>query len=213
MSDGNMESGAPRRVFPAVSWRYRVLAIVATIIVSLDQFTKHKMVSFFGGIEGGRKVVVPGFFDLVLAHNPGAAWSVFADLKPDVLRVAMFVAISVGASIVVILFAHRARHEQKLLIWSLALILGGAIGNLVDRVLAGTVVDFLEFYSRAGWMVHALKCNASWGCRFPAFNVADSAITVGTTLLILSSMLPSAKPPAPPAVDPAPPVADPNLLS
>ena len=205
MPDESLESSTLPRVDPAMAWKYRVLGIVAAVLVVADQIAKHKMVAFFHGVEGGRRVVIPGFFDLVLAHNPGAAWSVFADLKPDGLRIAMFVAISVGASIVVVLFAHRARSEQKLLVWALALVLGGAIGNLIDRVLAGKVVDFLEFYSRAGWMVTLLRCDPGWGCRFPAFNVADSSITVGTILLILSSMLPSAKPlPPPPPIAPPP---------
>lgn len=207
MSGDLPESAAPPRVDSHMAWKYRVLGITAAVLVIADQVVKHRVVAFFHGVEGSRKVVLPGLFDLVLAHNPGAAWSVFADLKPDGLRIAMFVAISVAASIVVVLFAHRSRPEQKLLVWALALVLGGALGNLVDRVLAGKVVDFLEFYSRAGWMVKLLRCDASWGCRFPAFNVADSAITVGTILLILSSLLPSAKlpPPAAPVTEPPPP--------
>ncbi|HVO30944.1 MAG TPA: signal peptidase II [bacterium] len=194
----------------AFSWRYRVLAVVATLVVVADQGVKRWVVHFFHGAEGARRTVIAGFFDLVLAHNPGAAWSMFADLKPDALRVAMFVGISVAASVVVVMFAHKARPEQKLLIWALALVLGGALGNLVDRVVFGTVVDFIEVYSYAGWLSHvpAFSCSPGWGCRFPAFNVADSAITVGTALLILSSLLPSAKlpqtstPPTAPA-DPA----------
>jgi signal peptidase II len=184
-----------------VAWKYRVLLIVSFLVVVADQVVKRRIVSFFGGIEGARRVIVPGFFDLVLTHNPGAAWSTFADLKPDGLRVAMFVTISLVASVVVVAFARRARPDQKLLVLALAFVLGGAIGNLVDRVLAGTVVDFLEFYSRAGWMVSVMNCNPTWGCRFPDFNVADSSITVGTILLLATSLFEKGKEPAPPPVD------------
>lgn len=162
---------------------------VAAGWVVFDQLTKFAVVRYFDGIEGARTVVVRGFFDLIFARNPGAAFSMLANLEPEGLRIAFFVAVSSFAVVLVTMIARAARPDQHLQILALALVLGGAMGNLVDRVVAGSVVDFLEFYSRAEWMTDALKCSRARGCRFAAFNVADIGISIGVALLILDALL------------------------
>ena len=118
--------------------------------------------------------VIPGFFDIVHTKNPGAAFGMFADSSHP-LRTFLLI----GVSIVVLIFVSYALlrpgksgfHGSAATIAGLALVLGGALGNIYDRVLFGEVTDFLEFY------------HGDW--RFAAFNVADSAICIGAGLLIL----------------------------
>ncbi len=196
---------------------------VAAGWVVLDQITKFAVVRYFDEVEGARKVVIPGFFDLILAFNPGAAFSMLANLEPEGLRIAFFVAVSSFAVVLVTMIARAAKPEQKLQVLALALVLGGALGNLVDRVVAGKVVDFLEFYSRARWMTDLLECSRSRGCRFAAFNVADIGISIGVALLILDALLSarhervavSTGAPDAPGAPPVPPVPpdDRGLLS
>ena len=168
--------------------RYRLLVVLGVVLAILDQAAKWSVVWFFESIEGSRKVVVKGTFDLILTRNPGAAWSMLGDLKPDWLRVALFIVLSLLAIAFIFYYASKAKPEQRLFLWGLGFVLGGAVGNLIDRVMAGSVVDYLEFYSRAPWMVDLLGCSKGWGCRFPAFNVADIAINVGVGLLILDAI-------------------------
>lgn len=184
-----------------MSRKWVVFVGVASGWVVFDQLTKFAVVRHFNGIEGARQVVIRGFFDLILARNPGAAFSMLANLEPEGLRIAFFVAVSSFAVVLVTMIARAAKPEQSLQILALALVLGGALGNLVDRVVAGTVVDFLEFYSRAEWMTDLMKCSRARGCRFAAFNVADIGISIGVALLILDAILSTfrAPVPAPPA--------------
>ncbi|HVO30943.1 MAG TPA: signal peptidase II [bacterium] len=177
-----------------IAARYRMLAIVSFLVVVTDQIVKRWVVGFFGNVEGRTRTIVPGFFDLILTRNPGAAWGMLGTLKPDALRIAVFVLISLAAIAMVIWLARKARVEQRLLVSALALVLGGALGNLVDRIVAGRVVDFLDFYTHAEWFmglaakVH-YACDAGLGCHWPAFNVADICISVGVALLVLESFL------------------------
>lgn len=145
----------------------------AVAVVALDQITKAAVVAHFGGREGSGQSVIPGFFDLVYVRNPGGAFSMLRDVKPDWLRLAFFVVVTIIAIAVVVSLARRATN--MLTIVALSLLLGGAFGNLIDRVLVGTVCDFLLFY-RGEW-------------KFPAFNVADIAINVGVGLLLLEAFL------------------------
>lgn len=203
--------------------RYRLLVVLGVVLAILDQAAKWSVVWFFENIEGSRKVMVKGTFDLILTRNPGAAWSMLGDLKPDWLRVSLFIVLSLLAIAFIFYYASKAKPEQRLFLWGLGFVLGGAVGNLIDRIMAGAVVDYLEFYSRAPWMVDLLGCSKGWGCRFPAFNVADIAINVGVGLLILDAIVTTfrkepavvADEPLPigafPPVDPAaPPVAAPS---
>lgn len=140
-------------------WLWLSLAVLA-----LDQFTKVMVMAMLARHE---VVVLAPFFNLVHVVNPGAAFSLFAD-QPGWQR-SFFIAIALIAS-VVILYLMRRSGGRKVFNLALALILGGAVGNVIDRALYGHVVDFLDFHV-AGW-------------HWPAFNVADSAITVGAALLI-----------------------------
>ena len=144
-------------------WRWLVLA--AAVIV-LDLATKAWIVAHF---HEGEQLPLTSFMSLVLAYNTGAAFSFLAG--HDGWQRWLFTGIAVVASVFLVWMLRRGGH--RVMMAGLALILGGALGNLWDRVVIGRVTDFLLLHY-AGW---------SW----PAFNVADSAITVGAALLILDS--------------------------
>jgi len=145
----------------------RWLAIAAIVIV-LDQLSKAAINSHF---VFGESMVVTGFFNLVLAHNTGAAFSFLSDAGG--VQRWLFSAIAIVASVWII-WLLRKHQSEKLFSFALAFILGGALGNLIDRIAYGYVVDFLDFH---------------WGAyHFAAFNLADSAITCGAALLILDSL-------------------------
>lgn len=139
------------------------LALAALIIV-LDQISKIWISKHF---LYGESVPVTQFFNLVLVHNSGAAFSFLSSAGG--WQRWFFSAIAIVASIWITWLLHKHLHE-KLFCAALTLILGGALGNLIDRVAYGYVVDFLDFY----WNNY----------HFPAFNIADSAITCGAVLMI-----------------------------
>ncbi len=140
---------------------------LAGFIIVLDQISKLWISSHF---TYGESIHVTDFFNLVLAHNSGAAFSFLSDAGG--WQRWMFSAIAVAASIWIVRLL-RQHAQQTLFCLALALVLGGALGNLIDRVAYGYVVDFLDFH----WSTS----------HFPAFNVADSAISVGAALMILDS--------------------------
>jgi len=144
-------------------WRW--LGVSLFVIVA-DQAAKAMVLAT---LRPGEHIVITGFFSLTLAFNPGAAFSFLA--AADGWQRWMFAAIAIAASAVILWLLKRGGSATFCL--GLALILGGAIGNLWDRLTLGKVVDFLLFHY-GGWA-------------YPAFNVADSAITVGAALLILDS--------------------------
>ena len=152
---------------------HRWLWLSAAVMV-LDLATKAWITSLF---QLGETRVVTPFFNLVLAHNSGAAFSFLAGAGGWQRWFFIVVTIAVGAVLVTMLRRH---HANRLLAAAVALVLGGAAGNLWDRVLTGHVVDFVQ--------VHGA------GYYFPAFNVADSAITVGVILLLWDSFRGEAKP-------------------
>ena len=140
---------------------------LAALVIILDQISKLWISNHFAY---GETRAVFGYFNLVLAHNAGAAFSFLSDAGG--WQRWFFTAIAVIAA-VWITWLLRKHQQEKLFCFALALILGGALGNLIDRIAYGYVVDFLDFY---------------WGAyHFPAFNLADSAITCGAALLILQS--------------------------
>jgi signal peptidase II len=139
---------------------------VSVAVIVADQITKALVV---GAFHPGEQLAVTGFFSLTLAFNPGAAFSFLAAAAGWQRWV--FTLIAVVASAVIVWLLRRG--GSAMYCGGLALILGGALGNLWDRLVIGKVVDFLLFHY-AGWA-------------YPAFNVADSAITVGAGLLILDS--------------------------
>lgn len=141
--------------------------VLSAIVIALDIYTKHLVQLAFAY---GDQRTITGFFDLVRYHNTGAAFSFLADAGG--WQKLFFSAISVVA-IVVISNLLRKHHQEKLFSLGLALVLGGAAGNLYDRVTLGYVVDFLSFHYQDYY--------------WPAFNVADSAVCVGVALLLLDS--------------------------
>jgi signal peptidase II len=146
--------------------------LIAVAVVLLDQATKQVIVRT---LRLGQGIpVIPNFFDLVFVLNPGAAFSFLATL-PDSVRNPFFITVSVAAAILIIVYRTRHLQQHALASLSLALILGGAVGNLIDRLRYGMVVDFL--------LVHVHQYH------WPAFNVADSAISVGVGLMILDMLL------------------------
>jgi len=145
----------------------RWLAIAAIVIV-LDQFTKTLILGDFALGEARR---VTGFFNVVRVHNTGAAFSFLAGASG--WQRWFFVGLGVVAAVFIV-WMLRSHGTQKVFGWALALILGGALGNVIDRLLHGHVVDFIQVHW-GGWY-------------FPSFNVADSAITVGAALLILDEL-------------------------
>ncbi len=144
---------------------------LSLIIILADQFTK---VLIVGNYQLGDSTFVTSFFNVVRAHNPGAAFSFLRDASG--WQRWLFTGLGIGASLV-ILWMLRAHAGQKLFCFALACILGGAVGNVIDRVVYGYVVDFLDFH----W---AFLSGIFYGGHFPAFNVADSAITAGAIGLL-----------------------------
>ena len=149
---------------------------IATLIVVLDQFTK---VLILGSFQYGDSLRITSYFNLVRVHNFGAAFSFLASAGG--WQRWFFTALGIGAAMVMV-WLLRAHAGQRLFCSAISLILGGAVGNVIDRLLHGYVVDFLDFH----WaFLHGLF----HGGHFPAFNLADSAITAGAGLLILDELL------------------------
>ena len=142
---------------------------LAFIILIADQLTK---VMILGYYQLGDSTFVTSFFNVVRAHNSGAAFSFLAGAGG--WQRWFFTVIGVVAAGVII-WMLKNHGGQKLFAFALACILGGAIGNVIDRVMYGYVVDFLDFHW-AGW-------------HFPAFNIADAAISIGAACLILDELL------------------------
>ena len=143
-------------------------ALAAAIVVA-DQLTKGAVLASFAH---GERRVLTGFLNLVLVYNKGAAFSMFAEAEgwqtPLLVGFALVAAVVVGYLIV-------RNPAKRLFCLGLGLILGGALGNLIDRLRYGQVVDFIDFHA--------------WGWHWPAFNVADSAICVGAAVLILEGFV------------------------
>ena len=146
---------------------------LALLLVLLDQLSKYWVST---SLRYGEARAYAGFFNLVLTHNPGAAFSFLAGAGG--WQRGFFIVVALVA--IVVISVLLARHAaDKLFCLALALILGGAIGNVIDRIVLGHVVDFLDFHF-AGW-------------HWPAFNLADSAITVGALLLVADSLRPGTR--------------------
>ena len=154
-------AGTVRRMLPWVA--------LAAVIVLIDQLTK---IAIERAFDYGDVHPVTGFFNLVLTYNKGAAFSFLASASG--WQKHFLTVIGIGASLFILYLL--ARHgSQKLFSLALAMILGGAIGNVIDRLAYGHVVDFLDFHA-GGW-------------HWPAFNMADSAIVGGAILLVVDELL------------------------
>lgn len=142
---------------------------LALLILMADQFTKVLIVGYY---QQGDATYVTRFFNVVRVHNSGAAFSFLANAGG--WQRWLFTGIGIAAALFIV-WMLKSHAGQKLFSFALACILGGAIGNVIDRSLYGYVVDFLDFHY-AGW-------------HFPAFNIADSTISIGAVCLILDELL------------------------
>jgi len=191
--------------------KYVILLAVALSVIVLDQWTKFLVVrelttrfdglttssarlqafygeapppSFHGLHFAPRRFITvsPDYFRLRYAENPGAAWGLFRSL-PDHLRGPLFHVVSLAAVVFILFFFRQLKGErvERWALWGLPLVLGGALGNYMDRLARGYVIDFLE----AHW-----HDQAAW----PSFNIADAAICVGVGMLLVDSMVRKEKP-------------------
>ena len=142
---------------------------LACIVLIIDQFTKVLVVGYY---HPGESTYVTSFFNVVRVHNSGAAFSFLAGASG--WQRWFFTVLGVVAAAVIV-WMLKSHAGQRLFSFAMACILGGALGNVIDRLLHGYVVDFLDFH----WL----------GMHFPAFNIADSAITIGAACLILDELL------------------------
>lgn len=150
--------------------KYIILLVVSTAVLVLDQATKiyiDRTMDLHSSIS-----VVENFFNITYMRNKGAAFSFLADFS---YRLPFFILVSLIAIVVIIVVFHRLRPDQRFTALCLSLIFSGAMGNLIDRVRLGEVIDFLD----AHWYEH----------HWPAFNVADSAICVGVFLLAIDMFI------------------------
>lgn len=168
MTESKTESPANRPVFA-------LAMTLAVLVVAFDQLTKWAILKWVPLYE---KISINSFLNITHQQNPGAAFSFLADASGWQRWFFTILAIVVSAVIVVWLWRLRAAGH-RVLTTGLALVLGGAIGNVIDRIRLGHVVDFIQVWI-AGWP-------------FPSFNVADSAITVGAVLLIIDALFISGK--------------------
>ena len=143
---------------------------LSALIVILDQITKYVAVQ---SLAAGKAVAVTPFFNLVLVYNPGAAFSFLSDAAG--WQRWLFIAIALIASAWIIRLLNEY-PRQTLFSLALSLVLAGAVGNVIDRIFFGAVVDFLDFHA--------------FGWHWPAFNVADSAISCGAVLLVWDALRP-----------------------
>ncbi len=159
------------------------------------------------------QVIVPGFWEHRFVRNPGSAWGLFRDLDPSVRRPMYMVIALLSITLITFIF-HKSRPEQRLLAVALASILGGALGNFIDRFRLGFVIDFIDWFvvldrDHLGFLFPVLAKIGTVGKEYhwPTFNIADVGITVGVGLLmieVLRGKPPAAAPAAPPA-QPVPP--------
>lgn len=149
--------------------------MLALLVIVADQLTKVLIVARF---EYGDSLTLTSYFNLVRVHNTGAAFSFLAGASG--WQRWFFVGLGLVAAGFIV-WMLRSQGHQRLFAWALSLILGGAIGNVIDRLVHGYVVDFLDFH----W---AFLSPMFPGGHFPAFNIADCGITIGAALLILDEL-------------------------
>ena len=151
---------------------YLLFTLPALLVVLLDQASKWAIAARFDLYQV--HTVIPGFFNLVLVRNQGMAFGILGQSRSHIAAY-LLLAATLAAILVIVFFFWRARKGQRWLTVGLSLILGGAVGNLADRIRLGFVIDFLDFFIK--------------GYHWPAFNLADSAVTIGTLWLLLNLVL------------------------
>lgn len=146
-----------------------IILTIASAVYFLDRLTKLVVTGNFR-LNQSMPVVV-GYFDITHVHNMGAAFGLFS-LAQDSFRVPFLLACTLAAIAVLVIFARKTRPDETLMLIALALVIGGAVGNLTDRILYGYVIDFIDWH--VGDLYH-----------WPAFNIADSGISVGIFLIAI----------------------------
>ena len=148
--------------------KYLLLTVVAGGVTIIDQLSKYAVqlkLTLHNPVE-----VIPGFFNITYIFNPGAAFGLFSNIS-ETARMIILVGISLISFAILFYMYIKIREKDNCILIPIALIIGGALGNLIDRIRFQMVVDFLDFY---------------WGnFHWPAFNIADTAITVGTIILVV----------------------------
>jgi signal peptidase II len=146
---------------------YWIFSLVAVAVVILDQVTKYIVNTSM--LLHDSMPIINGLFNFTYVKNPGAAFGFLAG-APPFFRSVFFIGVTVAAIMLILYYIRKTKTEEPLLTASFSLIMGGAVGNLIDRVRFGEVIDFLDLYIGPH--------------HWPAFNIADSAISVGAILLI-----------------------------
>ncbi len=154
--------------------KLRTPIIVAAIVIILDQLSKWLVVKTIPLYD---KVPFLPFLDITHVRNPGAAFGIFSDL-PEQARLILFAVVLITAVVVIFYFLKKTGPQDSLLRFSLGLILGGAIGNSIDRFKLRYVTDFIDFHWFGDPALH-----------WPPFNIADSAITIGVILILIDTFI------------------------
>lgn len=155
-----------------VSRKYLILLSMLGFLVAADQLTKNFVAGHFH--LGETKALLENFFNITRVHNRGVAFGLLTTLSSE-MRDSVFFLVP-GLTLLAIFFVfYRLRAGQTMSIYALSMIIGGALGNLVDRFRLGYVIDFLDFHWHEGW-------------HFPAFNVADMGVTCGVGLLLFGML-------------------------
>lgn len=178
---------APGPVGPPPSFVF--LVVVAVVTAAADLWTKHWALKHLekDGLRLPPKEIIKDRLTFVLAHNPGGAWGMLHN-QPEKVRRPFFVLVSAVAVVVIVSMYRKLDPRQRALKWGLPLVLGGALGNLVDRLRFGQVVDFIDV--RADWIGKLNKAFGSVGDHWPTFNVADIAICIGVLLMAVDFLFP-----------------------
>jgi signal peptidase II len=189
----------PSELPPAAPPSYWTLGIIAGVSLALDLGTKLWAKEVLSGPNRrsrllNRMHIIPDHLDFIFAQNPGGAWS-FMRSVPEGLRRPFFLIVSASAIVFIISIYRRVRPDQWGMRWGLPFALGGAFGNLVDRIRYGWVVDFVDVYMKQKGEEH----------HWPTFNVADIAIVIGVALMGYEMLRPRRAPTESASVEPAPP--------
>ena len=179
-------SAAPSVAPAGVAWQpsYLFLGLLSLGVLASDLGTKWwavKTLETPTGVHLPPKEILKGRFAFVLARNPGGAWGMLHD-QPEKVRKPFFVVVSIVAVIVIVGMFRKLDPRQRALRWGLPLVLGGALGNLVDRIRYGQVIDFIDVV----YWTSATKGPQHW----PTFNVADIAICIGVLLMAVDFIFP-----------------------
>lgn len=173
---------------------YAIILCLGAFVISLDQWTKY--LSLEALVHEGQSIPYLSWFNFTLVHNHGAAFGMLRDL-PDGVRTIFFLLMPL--CVLGILWWSLVRHlkaHQRLVPMAMGLVFGGAIGNLIDRIRFGYVIDFIDWFypSSDGTCIPLFYYQPGSGCHWPVFNIADSAISIAVVVLLIDSFRQSKKP-------------------